>query len=114
MQNKRGRKKKSWKLAEEGVIVKADLSEKLSHIFSIVLKKYREVVTLGWALVEIQNKGIIGGNKPSLDNIQNPERVMRINTENVGWMSMMDNFIYIYLWALCVCIIGICVYLMYI
>lgn len=43
--------------------------------------------------MEIQNKGMMEGNKPSLDNIQNPERV---NTEKVGWMSMMDNFIYIY------------------
>lgn len=51
--------------------------------------------------MEIQNKGMIGGNKPSLDNIQNPERVMRVNTENVGWVSMMDNFTYIYMSIIC-------------
>lgn len=45
--------------------------------------------------METWNKCMMEENKPSLNNIQNPERVMRINTGKVGWVSMMNDFIYI-------------------
>lgn len=71
-------KTKSWKLKEDRVIVQSDPSEKFNHIFLVVLKeKYRD-----WAgaVVEMmQNKGMMKGNKLSLGNSQNSDRVMRVS-----------------------------------
>ena len=48
------------------------------------------------AVVEMKNRGKIEGNKLSLDNIQNSERVRRVNIGKVDTVSMVEDYIHIY------------------
>ena len=50
------------------------------------------------AVVEMKNKGKIEGNKLSLDNIQNSERVRRVNIGKVDTVSMVDDYIHLYIY----------------